>query len=183
MNQSKDAILAAAQRFDPSSKFQQRLGWATLISSYLREGESPEAGIFALRGRTIGFLWATNMRLVYAGRNEGLILKRQVFVDQPYAAIASIRVTTKHSGLATITVDTGSDQTEFMATPATARVDDFVSLVQEKISMARDASSGVPSNDLTTQLERLSQLRKEGMLTEEEFKAAKAKLLGTNPLV
>lgn len=48
--------------------------------------------------------------------------------------------------------------------------------------MARNSSAGVPSNDLTTKLERLSQLRKEGMLTEEEFRIAKAKLLGTNPL-
>ena len=182
MNHDKDAVLMAAQKFDPSGKFQQRLGWATLILEYLGDGEIPEAGIFALRGRAIGFLWATTTRLVYAGRNEGLLLKRQVFLDQPYAAITSMRVTTKHSGLATIIVDMGRDQTEFMATPATARIEEFVSLVQEKIAMARNSSAGIPSNDLTTQLERLSQLRKEGMLTEEEFRIAKAKLLGTSPL-
>jgi phage tail tape-measure protein len=38
---------------------------------------------------------------------------------------------------------------------------------------------GEPANpDLMAQLERLNELHRQGVLTEEEFKAAKAKLLG-----
>jgi phage tail tape-measure protein len=35
-----------------------------------------------------------------------------------------------------------------------------------------------PPEDITSQLERLGQLRAQGVITEEEFKAAKAKILG-----
>lgn len=43
-----------------------------------------------------------------------------------------------------------------------------------------DAAEAVPENkkDVTAELERLANLHKQGILTDEEFKAAKASLLG-----
>ena len=40
------------------------------------------------------------------------------------------------------------------------------------------AAAAVPGDDLMDQLERLADLKAEGLLSDEEFAAAKAKLLG-----
>jgi len=41
------------------------------------------------------------------------------------------------------------------------------------------AAAPTPQQDVVTQLERLGALRDQGVLTEEEFQAQKAKILGT----
>lgn len=43
---------------------------------------------------------------------------------------------------------------------------------------AQDGTSTAAGGDVTAQLEKLGQLRAQGLLTEEEFRAAKSKLLG-----
>jgi Short C-terminal domain len=52
-------------------------------------------------------------------------------------------------------------------------------LAAQQAQEAQSVLSGpAPAPDLTTQLEQLAQLRQSGILTDEEFAAAKAKLLG-----
>lgn len=50
---------------------------------------------------------------------------------------------------------------------------------QQQAQQAQAAMAGATGTpDLTTQLEQLAQLRQSGILTDQEFAAAKAKLLG-----
>lgn len=179
MNDRLDAAVAVAQKFDPRTKFQPRSELIALIFDYLREGECPEGGIFALRGRAIGFLWATNERLFYAGRTELPIFRFPVFMDHSYDKILSIDAVVKKSFLGVITIKVGDDRTEYTVTPSLARIDDFVALVQKKIFTVATAQTRSQSDDLVTQLERLARLRQQEMLTEEEYKTAKAKLLNS----
>ena len=52
-------------------------------------------------------------------------------------------------------------------------------IAAQQSQQAQVALSGqAPAPDLAAQLERLAQLRQSGILTDEEFVAAKAKLLG-----
>ena len=41
------------------------------------------------------------------------------------------------------------------------------------------SSAGTPASDMSTQLGQLAQLRQQGLLTDEEFASAKARLLAT----
>ena len=45
--------------------------------------------------------------------------------------------------------------------------------------LRRQPAVAAPGNDLTAQLEQLASLKQQGILSDEEFTAAKAKLLGT----
>ena len=177
MDGKQDAVFRAAQAFDPSGKFRQRTKWVALVLEYLKDDELPDAGIFALYGRAIGFLWATNNRLLYAGRGEGLFSKRSVFVDHPYDGIASIEITSRHSALNVVRITAGANTAEYRIIPTSARCDEFVALVREKIPIAALRQTDSSSNDLVTQLERLSQLRDQGRLTEDEYTTAKKKIL------
>ena len=49
----------------------------------------------------------------------------------------------------------------------------------EQITQAPPPPAPAPEEDVITQLERLGALKAQGILTEEEFAAQKAKLLGT----
>jgi hypothetical protein len=51
-------------------------------------------------------------------------------------------------------------------------------LQSQQVQAQVPAQSAPAGNDMMDQLERLGQLRQNGILTEEEFSAAKAKLLG-----
>ena len=177
MSSKQEDIFKAAQAFDPSGKFQKRSKWAVLVLEHLGDDEMPESGIFALYGRTIGFLWATNKRVLYAGRAEGIFSKRAVLIEHQYDGIASIEITTKHSALAGIRIKTGADTTEYKIMPTSARGEEFVALVREKLPPSAKSQMQTFSNDLVSQLERLSKLREQGKLTEDEYATAKARIL------
>lgn len=177
VNGKQDAVFRVAQGFDSSGKFQQRSRWVTLVLEYLGDDELPEGGIFALYGRALGFLWATNKRLLYAGRRAGLFSKQSVFIEHSYDRITSIETTTKPSALSVIKIKAGAETTEYKIMPTAARSDEFVELVRKKVSTTANKQTDSSSNDLVTQLERLSQLRDQGKLTVDEYTAAKAKIL------
>ncbi len=177
MNTRQDAVLAAVRAYDPSGKSQQRAGWARLVLNQLAGDELPEAGVFALCGRAIGYLWATDRRLLCVGQSQGLFVKRTVCIEHSYHSIKTIQTKVKDS-LHMITVSDGSDVTQYKTMPATARSQDFVALAQSKLPNMPDDQAASVSSDLIMQLERLSRLKKDGMLTEEEYSAAKKKLLG-----
>jgi thiaminase len=50
--------------------------------------------------------------------------------------------------------------------------------VQQQTAAATQGASSVPEEDATTQIQQLAQLHASGALTDEEFAAAKAKILG-----
>ena len=49
---------------------------------------------------------------------------------------------------------------------------------QEEAAAEQAAPAAAPQDDLATQLESLAKLRDQGILTEEEFSAKKAQILG-----
>jgi hypothetical protein len=49
---------------------------------------------------------------------------------------------------------------------------------QQGTAETRAVSAPVPAKDLTTELQKLAELHKSGVLTDEEFAAAKKKVLG-----
>lgn len=49
---------------------------------------------------------------------------------------------------------------------------------QEQAAQPQAAPAAAPEDDLATQLESLAKLRDQGILTEEEFSAKKAQILG-----
>jgi hypothetical protein len=49
---------------------------------------------------------------------------------------------------------------------------------QQGAAMAQGAEAATGGNDATAELERLAQLHTQGVLTDEEFAAAKKKALG-----
>jgi hypothetical protein len=46
------------------------------------------------------------------------------------------------------------------------------------VAETREVSAPAPTKDLTTELQKLAELHKSGVLTDEEFAAAKKKVLG-----
>jgi multidrug resistance efflux pump len=50
--------------------------------------------------------------------------------------------------------------------------------VDEQAQAAPAPAAAAPADDTTAELERLAQLHQQGVLTDEEFSAAKAKALG-----
>ena len=51
-------------------------------------------------------------------------------------------------------------------------------LVETEVQQAQTAMGGGGTPDLTTELQKLGDLKAQGLLTDEEFAAAKARLLG-----
>jgi hypothetical protein len=49
---------------------------------------------------------------------------------------------------------------------------------QQAAATVAPAPAAAPGNDLMTQLNQLAQMKAAGVLTDEQFEAAKAKLLG-----
>ena len=51
-------------------------------------------------------------------------------------------------------------------------------MAQQQAYQAQQAPPAPPADDKTAELQNLAQLHNQGVLTDEEFAAAKAKLLG-----
>jgi hypothetical protein len=130
-------------------------------------------------------LWATNRRLLYIGF-AGLFGKTRpdkVLVYW-YGNISTIGFTMGKWGLfgppPSITIDTSGSTTTYYVRK-NPRLEELVDLIRTKIATVGLSEAQGPSranaSSLMAHLERLSQLREKGLITEEEFKAAKAKLL------
>ena len=122
----------------------------------------------------VGLLVATNLRLIFV--RNGFFSGREV-ATFPYDEISSIHCS---CGLVvgTVTIFTSSGKTEIAAINR-FQAKPFAEAPKSRISRAREAS-GVPAHatDLTTELQKLTELRERGALSDEEFKAAKATALG-----
>jgi membrane protease subunit (stomatin/prohibitin family) len=61
---------------------------------------------------------------------------------------------------------------------AQAQAQQQEAIVQAKQQGAAEAQAAAPTKDVTTELQKLNDLHKSGALSDEEFTAAKKKLLG-----
>jgi len=153
------------------------------VVKYLGESEQTEAVLF---GKALGLLghsdwgglWATDRRLLWVVTG---FLGSQA-TDYTYDKINQISITPSWPGTFTITLS--NSQTLVLQWVDKEAANKFADFVRSKIANPPVAANAEPSKhpptsivDLATQLERLSQLRSQGLISEEEFRAAKAKLL------
>lgn len=153
----------------------------TYALNYLADDEIPEAVLLAVHPAVVepggaGALWLTDKRLFYAGFTH-LILKKPLFEEYAFDKIASVQLLLKTSftlagKIYTIKLSYSGGTREFIGSGG-PHIQDFVERIQAK---ERQPKSLQPSS-LTEQLQQLTELKKQGVLTESEFKAAKAKLL------
>ena len=71
----------------------------------------------------------------------------------------------------------GSDAEAQAANQAAAEAQAEAASLQAQLSAQQAAAPAAPAVDLTAELEKLGQMKASGILTDEEFAAAKAKLL------
>ncbi|MGG6361238.1 SHOCT domain-containing protein [Peribacillus frigoritolerans] len=115
-------------------------------------------------------LYITNKRII-AYKIEGIFENKRVEI--PLSSISSINTSVK--GL--------SASIEIIASNNSASVEKMYIHVARLIKKLVDSlinrnSSHETPNDVTDQIKKLADLRDSGILTEEEFKAKKSKLLG-----
>lgn len=180
MNNKTEAVSSVVRAFYPKTYakwLKQR--YVKDIPKYLGGDEWPEAVLFGKPNfGPRGGLWATNKRLLWVSHSVlGPTVK-----DYTYEKINS----TEHSpigGVFTMRFSTGgfSAFTLFHVDKnVVLRFTEFVRTKMTNISAPARAQPVTQASevDLPAQLERLGQLKSQGLISEEEFKAAKARLLG-----
>lgn len=149
------------------------------LPNIIRDGELIKDIVMGIYSSGSGILVATNKRLifVYKGLMWGLKVE-----DFPFDKISSIQY---ELGMITgdLIIFASGNEAKIKAV-ANDRCRQFCENVRELISTpkenAPDNKNTAPnsgSNDILEQLERLSKLKEAGALTDEEFVAAKKKLL------
>lgn len=129
--------------------------------------------------------WGTSHFVVTSDRvihREGLIAKRSMEV--PLEAINDVRfqqtVFERVIGAGDLVIQSASEQGRQVFSdirgPETVQKTIYHMGELNQQRMARGAGPGAPS--MTTELQRLAELRDRGVLTEEEFQAQKARILG-----
>lgn len=143
------------------------------LPSILRDGELPERIVAGRFRNAQGILVATDRRLIFF--DKGLL--GSTVAEYPYRSITSI----EHGaglmmGEIRITVAGNVDKIDQIFKE---HVQGFVELVRAKMEQAQSSAAPAPAvPDLATQLQQLADLRDRGALTDEQFEAAKKRLLG-----
>ncbi|HYG59125.1 MAG TPA: PH domain-containing protein [Symbiobacteriaceae bacterium] len=154
------------------------------LPNILWEDELPERIIAGYYAKGNGILVATNKRLVFI--DKGLMWGLRV-EDFPYDKISTIEYNTGML-LGDLTIYTSGNRAKIEHVDKT-QVREFGEYVRARITsaMAHKSAAAAPAasppappagGDVMAQLERLAQLRTQGLIDETEFKAAKARLLG-----
>ncbi|HVO41943.1 MAG TPA: SHOCT domain-containing protein [Aggregatilineales bacterium] len=160
-----------------------------------RPDEIPEHGMLVSLEVTgtsafYGFLWITNRHLLFAGAVGGFLVKpRPVYRDYTYRSIRNVRFLEgrRFQGAKIILeIADSPEKVVFASIAKNDRLQKFVDYLQARIAgkaspATPDADEALESamgnSDFIVGLERLNQLKSQGALTEEEFQAAKKKLL------
>jgi hypothetical protein len=139
-----------------------------------------------------GFLWGTNKRLLFAGIIKGYFSKtKAIFREYAYRRITDVEFvkgnffreariilhfsTTAESG--------GEAKVVFGSLADNIRLQTFVDYLRGKVANPEAVASDMSSpsagedDDVVVKLERLARLKSQGTITEQEFLAAKKKLL------
>lgn len=145
------------------------------LPSILWEDEKVEKLVQGLYGKGQGILVATNKRLVFV--DKGLLYGLRV-EDFPYDKISSIQYETGLF-LAKVIIYTSGNKAEISQVQKND-AKNFGDYVRARITAVKEHAheSGPHKDDVATQIEKLSELRERGILTEEEFAAKKKQLLG-----
>jgi hypothetical protein len=139
-----------------------------------------------------GFLWVTSQRLLFSGTTRYLLAKpKPWFREYSYRSIASVQFT-KGSffreaqivlHLSETTASGGAVKVIFGSVVENAKLQEFADYIRDKIAHPGATMSDVTASvladddDLVVKLERLARLKSQGAITEEEFLAAKKRLL------
>ena len=142
------------------------------LPNILRDDERIKSIASGLYSNHNGVLVATNIRVFffYKGRFFG-----EQVEDFSYNKISSIEYETGMIG-GSITILASGNAAKIDVVP-NVYCRPFVNTVREIISNLSQPPKVEISKDLLSKLERLAALKQAGMLTDEEFTAAKAKLL------
>lgn len=147
------------------------------LPSILWPDEKIEGGIQGLYNSRQGMLISTDRRLIFV---EKSMLGRLTVEDFPYDKITSIQYETGWA-LGSVKIYASGNRADITHI-AKDQVQPFAESVRARISGGGTAQAGTVAasvGDLLPQLERLATLKNAGALTDEEFAAAKAKLLGS----
>ena len=115
-------------------------------------------------------------------RRVGIFTKKlggHDMLDFAYGLLTSVQYK-KGMAFGEITLIASGDSKEFHMIPKDM-VDGMVQTIRERMALARHPQSGpspTPASSLADELLKLAQLRDSGVLSEEEFAAQKARLLG-----
>ena len=146
-------------------------------AKHLGKDEWPEGVLFGTPSAmgSYGGLWATNKRLLWVHHGFlGLTIK-----DYTYEQISSIEFSRFPGANSLLIRMSGGIFSDFLIwNPDPSVASQFTELVRAKMAALALPASGQPKRaDLVAQLERLSALKNQGLLTEEEFEAAKLQVL------
>jgi Bacterial PH domain/Short C-terminal domain len=171
---SLEEIKLQINKIDKASKLLGRKEIKEL-PSILWEDESVEMLIQGIYGNNLGILVATNKRLIFVDKK---IIGVKV-EDFPYEKLTSIQYET---GVLTgkLSIFASGNRANITNVSPKNLVRDFSEYVRSQISTDKNLGKLNIKNDDDTlaKLERLGELMKKGILTEEEFNSEKRKLLG-----
>lgn len=177
----EEAIKAAISRLNGAQKWLGRREIGEL-PNIMWEDELPEMIIQGMYKSGNGILVATNKRLVFV--DKGLMWGLKV-EDFPYDRISSIEYSTGllfgelkiyTSGNQSKIEQVVKDQVRGFAEFVRARM---TSVSEHKSMPAAPKTQVAAENDIMSQLEKLAAMKTQGFIDDQEFKMAKAKLLGT----
>ncbi len=145
------------------------------LATVLNDGETIRAACAGTYGDTCGAAAATDQRLILAGRTSGLF-KKVRSESFPYSSLSSVGVKT---GIAQGSI-------EFYASGNSAKLDKvsnahataFADAVRRLMAPSKAQPAQGALLDIADQLAKLAALRDQGILSDAEFAAQKAKLLG-----
>ncbi len=173
-------IIPLNQREKPQVQVHAASRQVLEASKHLQPGESVRfwtEGLYSGRARKLkAAVIATELRLIiFASKMFGYEME-----ELPYSAMTSIETSSDFLGRSATFIC--SNNRELISMMNNGDPDGLITFVRSKIGVSKEtkpAAPSAPSSDLLSNLERLSSLREKGSLTEEEFAAAKRKLLGT----
>ena len=151
------------------------------LPNILWEDELPEQCVTGTYKNNSGVLVATDRRMLFV--DKGFLGQLKV-EDFPYDKISSIE-SNRGILLGSITIYASGNQERIDNIPK-AQIDSFVAAQRDKISSLKhknavdpspSSHSGSQSQSVIDELEKIGKLHQQGILTDDEFEQAKARLL------
>ena len=168
-----EAIQQALGKIDGIYSKSLSKGEIKLLPDILAEDELPQGIITGLYQNRNGILVATNKRAIFIDKGM-MSMKVEEF---PYDRVTSVEHNTGMV-MGGLTIHAAGNAAKIGKVPK-AQVRPFADLLRERIATPQSAPPSAPQEDRMVQLERIGNLRTQGILTDEEFETEKKKILGT----